>query len=65
MIRDWHALWLIRRGYGVHLFTDPACRFHHAPRPGSQLDRASRGTSCPACMRTSRFTTAELADQPD
>lgn len=52
MLRDWHALRLIRRGGRVHLFTDPACRFHHAPRPGSRLDRASRGVSCPICMET-------------
>jgi len=33
-----------------HLTTDPACEHHVAPRPGSRLDRASRGQSCTPCM---------------
>ena len=65
MIRDWHAISLVRRGHIVHMFTDPACRFHHAPRPGSRLDQYSRGISCPACIRISPYTAAELADMSD
>lgn len=37
----------IRRG---HLTTDPACVQHRAPRPGSWLDRTSRGLECEPCM---------------
>lgn len=33
-----------------HLTTDPACAEHRAPRPGSWLDRASRGLECEPCM---------------
>lgn len=49
MIRDWHALRLVRRGHRVHLTTDPACVLYTPPRPGSRLDRLSRGVSCPRC----------------
>lgn len=33
-----------------HLHTDPACVKYRAPRPGSRLDRISRGTACTPCM---------------
>ena len=33
-----------------HLTTDPACMDYRAPRPGSWLDRASRGLECEPCM---------------
>lgn len=33
-----------------HLTTDPECRNHHPPVPGSRLDRASRGLECQLCM---------------
>ena len=39
-----------------HLRTDPACAEHVAPRPGSQLDRKSRGYSCTRCMRIAAFS---------
>lgn len=39
-----------------HLTTDPACTQHRAPRPGSRLDRASRGVSCGVCMRRAAFS---------
>lgn len=50
MLRDWHALSLARRGHRVHVMTDPACALYRPPRPGSRLDRASRGVSCPRCI---------------
>lgn len=49
MMRDWHSMWLIRRGHHVHQATDPVCIFYRAPREGSRLDRVSRGWSCPRC----------------
>jgi hypothetical protein len=49
MIRDWHALSLIKRGRLVHIATDPRCMFYVAARPGSPLDRWTRGVSCPLC----------------
>lgn len=48
-LRDWHALSLTRRGHSVHVRTDPACIIHHPPRPGSLLDRVSRGVECARC----------------
>ncbi|QJU52947.1 hypothetical protein SCB71_06400 [Herbiconiux sp. KACC 21604] len=33
-----------------HLTTDPACAQYRARRPGSRLDRMSRGVSCTPCM---------------
>jgi hypothetical protein len=33
-----------------HLRTDPLYTEYRAPRPGSRLDRASRGVSCSPCM---------------
>jgi hypothetical protein len=51
MMNDWHALWLVHRGHPVHVRTDPACVIYRAPRPGSRLDRVSRGVSCPRCTR--------------
>lgn len=49
MMRDWYALWLVRRGHHVHLTTDPACTLAVAVRAGSRLDRVSRGWTCPVC----------------
>ena len=34
-----------------HLTTDPACVRYRAPRPGSRIDRISRGHSCGRCMQ--------------
>jgi len=48
-LRDWHSMSLIRRGHAVHQRTDPACVIYRAPKPGSRLDRASRGFACPRC----------------
>lgn len=48
-LRDWHALSLARRGRLVHVRTDPACIIHTAARPGSMLDRVSRGVECRRC----------------
>lgn len=49
-LRDWHSFFLIRRGYKVHQRADPACVIHRPPRPGSRLDRVSRGLACPRCV---------------
>lgn len=38
-----------------HLTTDPACTYYRAPRPGSHLDRISRGVSCVRCMAHRAF----------
>lgn len=48
MLQAWLVLWF--RPRGVHVRTDPACRVRRLPRPGSRLDRASRGVSCSVCM---------------
>lgn len=48
-LRDWHSMSLIRRGHAVHQRTDPACVIYRAPKPGSRLDRVSRGFACPRC----------------
>lgn len=52
-----HALasWVDSFGDDRHLTTDPACQHHRAPRPGSSLDRASRGVSCVPCMRAAAW----------
>ena len=50
-IADWFAGLNDER----HLTTDPACIEYRAPRPGSRLDRASRGVSCVPCMVTAAF----------
>lgn len=39
----------------VHLRTDPACRLHRPPRPGSRLADASHGEGCMPCMRDRAF----------
>lgn len=39
-----------------HLRTDPACAHHKPPRPGSRLDRASRGLECEPCMVRRAFS---------
>jgi hypothetical protein len=49
-LRDWHSMSLIRRGHPVHQRTDPACVMYAPSRPGSRLDRASRGVQCPRCV---------------
>jgi hypothetical protein len=46
---------LLYRANGHHLATDPACVHYAAPRPGSRLDRASRGHSCGRCMADRAF----------
>jgi hypothetical protein len=50
-LRDWRRLAMVRAGRIEHLRTDPACMIYRAPRPGSLLDRVSRGFSCPVCRR--------------
>ncbi|KNY07907.1 hypothetical protein AKH00_06730 [Microbacterium sp. GCS4] len=44
------AAWIDEYADSRHLTTDPACREFTPPRPGSRLDRASRGHSCTLCM---------------
>lgn len=46
---------LMGRAGDHHLTTDPACVNYRAPRPGSRLDRASRGHSCGRCMADAAF----------
>jgi hypothetical protein len=49
--RDWITLWLVRHGVDVHQTMDPACAYRdYRPKPGSRLDRASRGIQCPRCF---------------
>lgn len=55
------AYWWLRGpldaiSYRNHLTTDPACAHYRAPRPGSWLDRASRGLECEPCMVRRAFT---------
>ncbi|MFD6699705.1 MULTISPECIES: hypothetical protein [unclassified Microbacterium] len=48
------AAWWIQGAFDrikrMHLVTDPRCVKHRPPRPGSVLDRASRGLECEPCM---------------
>jgi hypothetical protein len=44
----------IREDVTRHVRTDPACVQYRTPRPGSRLDRASRGYGCPACIGGAR-----------
>ncbi|MDN3310068.1 hypothetical protein QWJ90_03900 [Microbacterium oryzae] len=34
-----------------HLRTDPRCNRYQRPKPGSRLERISRGRGCPPCRR--------------
>lgn len=47
---SWWAQESLDRPRRKHLVTDPACEQHQPPRPGSWLDRASRGLECEPCM---------------
>lgn len=56
-LRDWSILTAHRIASAIggltdtpHLTTDPACAEYRPPRPGSRLDRHSRGVSCTPCM---------------
>lgn len=46
-----------------HLRTDPACAQFRAPRPGSRLDRRSRGEACTRCMARRAFGWDDEASQ--
>jgi len=48
-----------------HLTTDPACAHYRAPRPGSRLDRSSRGHSCTRCLGDRAWgRLPDLCDRP-
>lgn len=49
------ASWIDGLTDSRHLTTDPACREYVAPRPGSRLDRVSRGHACVPCMTGRAF----------
>ena len=49
------ASWISGHTDDRHLTTDPACEHHRPPRPGSWLDRVSRGVSCTPCMARRAF----------
>lgn len=53
-MRRWFRLWQSRNRHFVHLDTDPACREYRPTRPGSRLDRVSRGIPCLLCARSDR-----------
>jgi hypothetical protein len=50
IVAAWWVQGLLEKIQHRHLTTDPACVNHRAPRPGSRLDRASRGLECEPCM---------------
>jgi hypothetical protein len=45
------------QGYAIgrHLVTDPHCKFYRPPRPGSRVDRWSRGLMCEPCLARAAF----------
>ena len=50
ILLSWDAEGFLQRIQRHHLTTDPACVHYVAPRPGSILDRWSRGLECEPCM---------------
>ncbi len=50
ILLSWEAQGFLQRIQRHHLTTDPACVHYVAPRPGSILDRWSRGLECEPCM---------------
>lgn len=56
IVASWWAQGALDRIQHRHLTTDPACVDYRAARPGSRLDRASRGLECEPCMVRRAFT---------
>lgn len=59
---------LIGRADDHHLTTDPVCIRYRAPKPGSRLERTSRGHSCGRCLVARAFgwlDAAEHGSAPD
>lgn len=61
IVLSWWAQDLLDRPRRKHLTTDPSCVEHRAPRPGSWLDRASRGLECEPCMIRRAFASPAWA----
>jgi hypothetical protein len=59
------AAWLWDKATDRHLTTDPACARYMPPRPGSRLDRWSRGHSCTPCMQVAAWGWASEPETHD
>lgn len=55
ILASWWAQGVFDKVRRHHLTTDPACANHTPPRPGSLLDRFSRGLECEPCMVNRAF----------